>query len=382
MTVETFVVDAATRHSVFVQRFAGSETLKAQATLDRMRQGVVSRLARDPTDFQANRLTALLRDIESTIAAVMGELSEQTLETVEEFAVQEAAFTVDLTQKTTITGVALPSDSLLTQIVVRSGMSAPVGPTQITMQEALDQFAGKKAEEVINAIQDAAVRGDTLETIVRDVRGITGRETVRTAATAQNKAIRDVEDLINTRQKRQVEALTRTILNHTANQATKAVMIENEAILDGEEWVATLDGRTTFICAGRDGRIFPPGQGPYPPAHWGCRSRRVPIVKEEFAVKGITGRRGAVGAKLDKDGNLVTTRGQVRGDVNFGSWLKGQPAAFQDEYLGPARGKLFRQGGLEISAFRDETGRDFTLDQLRDMDPVAFAEAGLVEPPG
>lgn len=356
MTVETFVVDAATRHSVFVQRFAGSETLKAQATLDRMRQGVVSRLARDPTDFQANRLTALLRDIEGTVAAVMGELSEQTLETVESFAVQEAAFTVELTQKTTITGVALPSDALLTQIVIRSGMSAPVGPTQITVQEALDQFAGKKSVEVLNTIQDGLVAGDTLD-----------------------QTVAQVNELVNTRQKRQVEALTRTILNHTANQATKAVMIENEAILDGEEWVATLDGRTTFICAGRDGRIFPPGLGPYPPAHWGCRSRRVPIVKEEFAVKGVTGRRGAVGAKLDKDGNLVTTRGQVRGDVNFGSWLKGQPAAFQDEYLGPARGKLFRQGGLEISAFRDETGRDFTLDQLRGMDPVAFADAGLVE---
>jgi SPP1 gp7 family putative phage head morphogenesis protein len=348
MTAETFVVDVATRHNVFVQRFAGGQANEAAALLARMRKAVTARMERDPTEFQANRLNLLLRDIEGLTGNSMVQLGAQLDEAVTAFASSEALFSLELGQQTTTAIMQLPSDALVGQIVRSTPMAAPLGPNAITIAEALADFGSTKSREIITTISDGMFLGDTLDT------------TTRRVAT-----------LIDTRQTRQVDALVRTVMNHTANQASKAVMIENAALLEGEEWVATLDGRTTLICAGRDGTIYPVGLGPYPPAHWNCRSRRVPVVKDEFAIKGLTGERPAVGDEI----------GTLRGDVNFGSFLKRQSAGFQDEFLGPTRGKLFRQGGLTIDRFRDETGRTYTLEQLQALNPIAFDDAGLTTAP-
>jgi SPP1 gp7 family putative phage head morphogenesis protein len=42
-------------------------------------------------------------------------------------------------------------------------------------------------------------------------------------------------------------------------------------------YVATLDSRTSSICAALDGREFEYGKGPMPPQHFNCRSTTVPI---------------------------------------------------------------------------------------------------------
>ena len=90
-----------------------------------------------------------------------------------------------------------------------------------------------------------------------------------------------------------------------------------------------------------------------------CRSVRVPVFKPEFNI----GRK----PKQKKD---------------FDGWLRGQSAEFQDEYFsqfpdGLEKAALFRRGKLPIQAFRDETGRDFTLEQLRSLEPLAFDKANL-----
>ncbi len=98
-----------------------------------------------------------------------------------------------------------------------------------------------------------------------------------------------------------------------------------------------------------------------------CRSTVIPVVKEEFAIKGVTGERPAVGDK----------RGVVSAKSTYGGWLKKQSAEFQDEALGPERAFLFRNGGLRIDQYRDETGRTYTLKQLQRLEPVAFGKAGV-----
>lgn len=40
-------------------------------------------------------------------------------------------------------------------------------------------------------------------------------------------------------------------------------------------WVSIIDGHTTEICFGRNGKIYIVGQGPLAPAHWGCRAHTV-----------------------------------------------------------------------------------------------------------
>ena len=93
-----------------------------------------------------------------------------------------------------------------------------------------------------------------------------------------------------------------------------------------------------------------------------CRSQRVPILKDEFAIN----------PKSDS----------VVGGRTFDDWLRGQDAGFQDEYFsqfpdGKDKAALFRRGGLDIQQFRNETGVEYSLDQLRGLEPLAFKKANI-----
>jgi hypothetical protein len=136
------------------------------------------------------------------------------------------------------------------------------------------------------------------------------------------------------------------------------VYVNNSALLEGYEWVATLDGSTTLVCAGRDGNIYPIGTGaPTPPAHWGCRSTTVPVVKEQFdAGRDVSGTRPAKGSSGAKN---------VSGKTTYSDWLHRQKAGFQDEVLGPGRGKLFREHDLPVSTFTDASGIQYSLEELQ-----------------
>ena len=189
-----------------------------------------------------------------------------------------------------------------------------------------------------------------------------------------------------------VREITRRGANVLAQTATAAVINgvrselykANSRIIRREQYVATLDSRTTPICQSLDGDVFPRGEGPHPPIHINCRSIRVPIVDgrklgrrpanraTERELRGLRGpaRRRAVE-------KLV---GPVPADQNYQTFLRNSKASFQDDVLGPARGRLFRSGELDLKGFVDNSGKRLTLRQLYDTDPGAFQRANVAAP--
>jgi hypothetical protein len=153
-------------------------------------------------------------------------------------------------------------------------------------------------------------------------------------------------------------------------------MEENEDVLEGYEWVATLDSRTSLVCSSRDGTVYPftndPIRSPKPPAHFSCRSTIVPKVKDEFD---LTGGRVGVRPAIGADGVE-----QVRGSTDYQSWLTRQPKAFQVEVLGKERAELFRKGDLKLTNFVDSAGETISLNRLRELEPLAFQKAGVELP--
>jgi len=108
-----------------------------------------------------------------------------------------------------------------------------------------------------------------------------------------------------------------------------------------------------------------------PPFHINCRTTITPITKLSAAfAKGAT--RASVGA---------SGGAQVSASLSYYQWLKTQPAAFQDAALGPVRAKLFRDGGLTAERFAslqlDKNFKPLTLDQLKELEPLAFQRAGI-----
>jgi len=58
--------------------------------------------------------------------------------------------------------------------------------------------------------------------------------------------------------------------------------------------------------------------------------------------------------------------GQVASETTYGEWLKRQPAAFQDDVLGPARARMFRAGEETVHSFVDSRGKLLTIKQLKE----------------
>jgi hypothetical protein len=117
---------------------------------------------------------------------------------------------------------------------------------------------------------------------------------------------------------------------------------------------------------------FPIGKGPSTPLHFSCRCVRIPILKDEYAFL----EKGETRASKGAEGGA-----QVDANLTYFSWLKNQPADFQDQAIGPTRGKLLRDGGLSATRFAelqvDKTFAPMTLDEMRVADSAAFKRAGL-----
>lgn len=235
--------------------------------------------------------------------------------------------------------------------IIRGAALAPTeGLTLAKWSQNLKTSARQSVEKVVNR---GLIQGRTLPATTKQI-----REALRLP-------------------QHQAESLTRTAVKHSTTAAKEATYQANSHVIIGVVWIATLDSRTTDICGGLDGRTFPLGEGIRPPAHFNCRSEIGPLTRDPADIvrgdldKPVTqqaldesaarraGRRPA--ADYEK-----STRTTVPVRVSYPKWLRSQPAAVQDRALGgPARGKLFRSGKVQVHQFSDADGRRLRLDELQ-----------------
>jgi len=188
--------------------------------------------------------------------------------------------------------------------------------------------------------------------------------------------------------RRNVRTLVRTSTNHIAQVAREATYEANADIVKAVRYVATLDARTTDICMSLDGKEFPVGQGPRPPSHHQCRSTTVPITKS-WKELGINLRDPRLGRRAMRDVQTGLS-GLSPTPLNYGQWLAQQPAAVQNQILGPARADLFRSGRIKFDQFFQD-GRRLTLRELQSLegitvpdlppDPEVLPEPPVAKPP-
>lgn len=329
MTEQAKLVERLTRHQIHIQQFGGGQVKKALPILRELARDLRRRIqAGDATELQMGRMLALEQDIQlvvrQAVESLQGELDLQ------DFATQEVQFT----QRLMGAAVAVDlgeglSPETIRAIVTRKQMRLVSGDTikQLTIREAFDEFAGAVSRDAMRVVQAGVLEGRTQQQMAREVAG-----------------------MVTTRSRKQAETVIRTATNHIGGAARDEVYAANSDILDGERWVSTLDGRTSLLCQGRDRRVYPVGQGPRPPGHYGCRSVMVPVIKREF-------RLGAQGERASMDG-------PVDNRTTYGGFLRKQSAEFQDSVLGPERAKLFRSGKVRIDQFTDDLGRTLSLDDL------------------
>ena len=227
-------------------------------------------------------------------------------------------------------------------------------PNGEVLEKAFRGVAVDQAERFSQVVRNGLLTGETTPSIAKRLIGNLqfGEEakTVRqlVAAGGQATAVAD----------NQVMALVRTSINQVANSASQQVYEANQDITKKYRYVATLDSRTSRICAALDGREFEYGKGPMPPQHFNCRSTTVPIIDPDILPPSTIAKR-------------ASADGPVPINTSYGQWLKDQPLKTQQDVLGASKVPYFNRlvdkyGAKDAMAklVRDD-GSELTLEQLR-----------------
>jgi SPP1 gp7 family putative phage head morphogenesis protein len=350
-TANEILMDASVRHQIGLQRLSTATVRKILALLARVEEDIVSRMLRtsDGTVSQL-RLQKMLEAIREINAEGYAKIRSETTTELRALASYEADYQAESIARAIPIqlDIVKPSASQLYAAVNARPFQGRF------LRDWYRQLEEGAQSRLRGAIQMGWVEGETIGQMVRRVRG---------TRAAQYK------DGVLEMSRRGAEGMVRTAVNHTATVARNETYRANSDVIKGVRWVATLDGRTTLVCASRDGTVYDVDKGPRPPAHFNCRSTTSPVIKS-WKEMGINLREAPDGTRASMDG-------QVPAKTTYNEFLRRQPKSFQEEVLGTTKARLFRDGKLPLDKFVDRQGVEYTLDELRRREAAAFERAGL-----
>jgi SPP1 gp7 family putative phage head morphogenesis protein len=341
MSTNDKIEDAVTRHQVFIMRYSQGRERLADDYVEKLIEAVTERLGADIATVSPAKLDQIIAEVAEEIKIQSEEYEKSVVDEMLEFIGYESEFNVNLLESAaTAVAVTAPALAILQAAMLLRRM--PLEPDRsYTINEALQEYSGRKSRQIVQTIRDGVTLGQTSQEINSNIKNLTKL------------------------QQRQAATLARTVTNYASVQAREVVMRENPNITNSYRWIATLDGRTSLICASRDQQIFKESnESPKPPAHFNCRSTIAPILEGDSPDQ-FRAALGDSGAQ------------QVSKSTRYETWLRRQSRAFQTEVLGVTRAKLFREGRISIGRFVDAQGATLTLDQLRKLEPMVFEDLGI-----
>ena len=187
---------------------------------------------------------------------------------------------------------------------------------------------------------------------------------------AVNKIAKNVGDSIDL-PSAQLKTLSRTAITETSSNVSNATYKLNEDVIDGYQYVATLDSRTSMICGRLDGKVFRlnDARGVRPPQHFNCRSTTVPIVKSYNDIKNTSSSRISK-RRLSRlnTSKRAAFNGQVPGKMNFEEFLRQQDLEFKLAVLGNKRRvDIFDLGKLKFTQFSTKNGQLISVSRLDEL---------------
>lgn len=346
-TVNEALADELTRHQVYLQRWSNGTLRKVLAMLRRSDTQVVERLLQaDVSTLSRTRMERLLAEMRRIIDTAYMDATGALRLDLEGLAQYEGEYQLDLFKRVLPVRyeATLPSAEQILAAVNSRPFQGKL------LKDVYSELGASAFRKVRDTIRGGFVEGRATDQIVRDLRG---------------RAVNGYRDGVLSQNRRAVEAVVRTATNHTANTAREYVYERNSDLIGKVRWNSTLDGRTTLICMARDGKVYDPGKGPRPPAHFNCRSSTSPVLKSWRDL----------GFDIDDlpPASRASMNGQVPADQDYDQWLRKQPKGFQDDVLGRRKAQLFRSG-VKVDRFTDKSGREYTLDELRNREREAWSE--------
>ncbi len=340
MSINDTLADDITARTITLARYDASLRRDVLALLRQVEKDIVAALPGITSEINKARRTKQLNEVRQLIANGYVEITQLTEKELSDLGVIEAKW-----QRSSINGaagfelaVAMPTEAALAAITRNTLVQGAPSAAWWAKQDANLQF------QFTNAVRTGLAQSESTGQII--------------------KRVRQVMDV----SRRDAASLVRTSVQAVAVEARDMTLKANSDVVKGKIQVSTLDSRTTFLCASRNGATYnlanepiAPKKMPYIalPAHFQCRSAYSPLTKS-FRELG-----------LDIDEFSPSTRasmdGQIPAETTFEQFLDRKGKSWQNEYLGPGRAELWRSGSITLNDLVGSTGRELTLDQLRKL---------------
>jgi SPP1 gp7 family putative phage head morphogenesis protein len=345
------LIDANTQHQVMTVRMAAGQAELFMPSMEEAKDFIRAKLLEAGDLRTKAELKRVTSEIKDGLRDIYGGFTSQLEGNFDEIIANELQFQHS--------SVAFELDVQPNQgdkdAALRLAYSRPMGIGQmrsaVFFADWLAEFPEQEAERVANRVVMGFSNG---ETTVQMAQAITGTK--------------NQTGLINIT-RANAFTLAKTGVTQLSVSAKDEFNKRNRHLIGGYEIIATLDEATSTICRSLDGQIFEytDEYQPHPPFHPNCRTTEAPIVDKKFRIE-RDGTRPAIGA----DGVE-----EVSENLTYYSWLKRQPASFQDEVLGNTKGLIFRNSGLTPEQFRkasvDSFNNPLTIEQMAAQDSMILS---------
>ncbi len=325
------MLDTAVKLKALQERFKSKTESEYIKTLEMALQNVLGKLALDNNTIETKRLKSVRNAIEKEIDEIYKKIDKTIKEDTLDFT--ELAYKTN----TALLGVGFVGvpDKLAKKILDLDRIIL-MGDRAFSISELLGNARANQIKRVKQIMSAGIIANDGYKNITKKL-----KESIP-------KSAHEIRTIVN------------TSIAYATDEASQELENEHIDLIDKWRSVATLDSRTTFLCASLDGKEYPKSKYPNresipnrPPRHFNCRSVLVPITKDWTPTT-----RPAKGDKKE----LVSS------EMNFKEWFKRQSSAFQEGYLGKARYKLYKEDRLKIESFVDvKSGKRLKIDEIKKL---------------
>lgn len=366
-SVNQILEDEQIAHSVSLEKYKVGVVRRIISTLNRsdtdLSAALSAALERLPAEsFTVERLELLLDQVRLINSQAYASVATELQNDLKELAGYEVSWQRALFESAIPNPVQVrfPIASVSAEQAYAATFSRPFQAR--LLKDWGPEIAADRMKKIRSAVSLGYLEGKTTDQIVRSIRG--------TRASGYTDGFLE-------RPRKDLAAVVRTAVSHTAATARDEFVKANEEIVKADRWVSTLDNKTSPMCRIRDqlqytavthkpiGHKVPWLQGPGK-IHWCCRSTSAPVTKswKELGIP-LNEMTPAQRASMD---------GAVPGGTTYSEWLNRQSDARKIEVLGPVRAQLLKDGKLDLEDFYSPTGEWLTIDQMRARDAAAFAK--------
>lgn len=246
-------LDQFIRHNIYTQRLGAANGNMFDAYLRRADR-VIRDVLSDAGDVSSQKLMKrIIRELKVQLSPIYSGYGQELTSGLEELAVSEAEWTEKALSRGVSATVRVPASAQ----VISAALARPMqfGNTAVILKDLIKGFTDSEVTKVQGVVRSGFFEGQTTSQMVQRIRG--------------TKAANFNDGILATTQ-RSARLIAKTSTNHFATVAKDMTYQANEDVLDGVEWSATLDSRTSSICQIRDGQVYPVDSGPRPPAHVSC----------------------------------------------------------------------------------------------------------------